>query len=265
MSRLWIEHTKVGIWIYSGANLRIEGCRFRDLLADGVNLCTETSGSVVENCSDRGSGDDCFAIWPAAFEQGHLPNRPPAGNNVIRRCTGQLPFLANGGAIYGGANNRIEDCLFTDISTGCGILISTTFETANAQRRVDNNFSGTTVVQNCRLVRCGGYDHARGWRAAFQVCLDRRSISGLKVSQVEIRDSISDGISVVAPGRAKGEGTLSDAVLEDVTVAGVGLGTPGRHGLWIREDAAGGLTLIRTQLAGVHNESGSFKISPQPE
>ena len=29
--------------------------------------------------------------------------------------------------------------------------------------------------------------------------------------------------------------------------------------------AAGGLTLIRTQLAGVHNESGSFKISPQPE
>jgi hypothetical protein len=265
VARIWVEHTKAGVWVYNGSNLVIDGCRFRNLLADGVNFCVGTNHSVVQNCTARGTGDDCYAVWPAASDQGYEEQTALPGNNVIRRSTGQLPFLANGGSLYGGANNRIEDCLFTDISAGCGILISTTFETADAQRRVDNNFSGTTVVQNCRLVRCGGYDHSWAWRAAFQVCLARRSISGLKVSQVEIRDSISDGISVVAPGRAKGEGTLSDAVLEDVTVAGVGLGTPGRHSLWIREDAAGGLTLIRTQLAGVHNESGSFKISPQAE
>ncbi len=263
--RIWAEHTKAGVWVYNGTNLVIEGCRFRNLLADGVNFCVGTNHSVVQNCTARGTGDDCYAMWPAATDQGHEEQTTMPGNNVIRRSTGQLPFLANGGSLYGGANNRIEDCLFTDISAGCGILISTTFPTFDEQRKVDNNFSGTTVVQNCRLVRCGGYDHSWTWRAAFQVCLDRRSISGLKVSQVEIRDSISDGISVVAPGRAKGEGTLSGTVLEDVTVSGVGLGAPGRHALWIRDDAAGGLTLVRTHLAGVHNESGSFKISPQPE
>ena len=59
---------------------------------------------------------------------------------MIRHCTGQLPFLANGGAIYGGADNRIEDCLFTDISAGCGILISTTFPTSDESRKIDNNF-----------------------------------------------------------------------------------------------------------------------------
>ena len=265
VARLWVEHTKAGVWVYNGSNLVIDGCRFRNLLADGVNFCVGTNHSVVQNCTTRGTGDDCYAMWPVAADQGHEEQAALPGNNVFRHSTGQLPFLANGGSLYGGANNRIEDCLFTDISAGCGILISTTFPTADAQRKVDNNFSGTTVVQNCRLVRCGGYDHAWAWRAAFQICLDRRSISGLRVRQLEIRDSMSDGISVVAPGRAKGEGTLSDAVLEDVTVAGVGLGISGRHGLWIREDAAGDLTLIRAKLGGIYNESTSFKISPQPE
>ena len=43
VARIWIEHTKVGVWIYNGADLRIEGCRFRNMLADGVNLCVGTT------------------------------------------------------------------------------------------------------------------------------------------------------------------------------------------------------------------------------
>lgn len=265
VSRLWVEHTKAGVWVYNGINLLIDGCRFRNLLADGVNFCVGTSHSIVQNCTARGTGDDCYAVWPVAADQGHGELAEKPGHNVIRRSTGQLTFLANGASLYGGANNRIEDCLFTDIATGCGILISTTFPTSDEARKVDNNFSGTTVVKNNRLVRCGGYDHSWTWRGAFQICMDRRSISGLRISQVEIRDSISDGFTVVAPGGAKGEGTLSDAVLEDVTVTGVGLGVPGRHDLWIREDAAGGLTLIRAPLAGVRNDSGRFQIVAQPE
>ncbi len=150
ISNVWLEHTKVGIWIYNGVNLLIEGCRFRNLVADGVNLCVGTSGTVIQNCSARGTGDDCFAIWPAASDQGFVGKGPKSGNNVIRHCTGQLPFLANGGAIYGGAGNRIEDCQFTDITTGCGILISTTFPTSDGSLGIDNNFSGTTVVKELR-------------------------------------------------------------------------------------------------------------------
>lgn len=264
ISRIWVEHTKAGAWIYNGVNLVIEGCRFRNLLADGVNLCVGTARSVIENCSARGTGDDCYAIWPVPSDQGHDEGAEKPGHNVIRRCTGQLPFLANGGSLYGGAGNRIEDCLFTDITAGCGILISTTFPTADEARKVDNNFSGETVVQNCRLIRCGGYDHDWAWRGALQLCLDRRSIAGVRIRQTEIRDSLSAGLSVVAPGRVKGQGVLADTRLEDVAIVGAGLGAPGGPGVWIRNDAAGGLTGTRSSLGEVRNESADFTIRADP-
>ncbi|SDS20732.1 glycosyl hydrolase family 28-related protein [Opitutus sp. GAS368] len=260
ISRVWLEHTKTGIWIYNGTNLVIDGCRFRDLLADGVNLCVGTSGTVIQNCTARGTGDDCFAMWPAASDQGFVGQGPRSGHNVVRHCTGQLPFLANGGAIYGGEDNRIEDCLFTDISAGCGILISTTFPTSDEQRKIDNNFSGTTLVRNCELLRCGGYDHDWAWRGSFQVCLDRRSISGLTISRVTIRDSISSGLTIVAPGSKKGEGTLSQARLEQVNITGTGLGGSPHHDLWIRQDAVGGATLVNSQIADIRNESVNFSL-----
>lgn len=259
VSRLWIEHTKAGVWVYNGTRLTIDGCRFRNLIADGVNFCVGTNHSVIENCTARGTGDDCYAIWPVAADQGHDEGTVKPGDNVIRRSTGSLPFLANGGSLYGGSNNRIEDCLFTDIIAGCGILISTTFPTSDEKLGVDNNFSGTTVVKNCQLIRAGGYDHSWAWRGALQICLDRRSISGLHISNVEIRDSISDGVTVVAPGSAKGQGTLANTVLENVTVAGTGLSGSTRGELWIRNDALGGLTLLGSPLK-TNNESKGFAI-----
>jgi len=257
--RLWIEHTKVGAWIYNGTQLRIEDCRFRNTLADGVNLCVGARSCVIQNCSARGTGDDCFAIWPAPNDQGFVEQSRP-GNNVLRHCTGQMPFLANGGAIYGGASNRMEDCLFTDLGAGCGILISTTFPTFDDAQKCDNNFSGTTVVQRCRLLRCGGCDHDWGWRGAMQICMDRRSIAGLEISHVDIRDSLSDGLSIVGPGSAKGEGTLSRARLDGVVIANSGLGTPSRHDLWIRQDAVGDLTLVDSRIADIKADSPHFTV-----
>ncbi len=260
VSDVWLEHTKVGIWIYNGVNLVIEGCRFRNLVADGVNLCVGTSGTVIENCTARGTGDDCFAIWPAASDQGFVGQGPPSGNNVIRRCTGQLTFLANGAAIYGGASNRIEDCRFIDIGTGCGILISTTFPTSDEGRKIDNNFSGTTLVRNCELLRCGGYDHSWAWRGSLQICMDRRSIAGLTVSEVTIKDSISSGMTIVAPGNPKGEGTLSDARLERVKISNSGIGGSPHHDLWIRRDAGGSVALRHSIIADIRNESDHFSL-----
>lgn len=260
VARVWIEHTKVGAWIYNGTRLTITGCRFRNLLADGVNFCVGTHHSVVENSTTRGTGDDCFAMWPAASDQGFDGQVRQPGHNVFRRCTGALPFLANGGAIYGGEGNAIEDCLFTDITPGCGVLISSTFPTDDPARGIDNNFSGTTTVRDVDLVRCGGYDHSWAWRGAFQICLDRKSISGLAIANVTIRDSFSTGLTVVAPGSAKGQGTLAHARLEKVTIAKGGLsGEPGT-GLWIRDDAQGGLTIVDSQIAGIENKSAHFKI-----
>lgn len=263
--RIWVEHTKAGVWVYNGTRLVIEGCRFRNLLADGVNLCVGTNHSVVENCSARGTGDDCFAIWPAPSDQGYDEHAPQPGHNVIRRCTGRLTFLANGGALYGGANNRIEDCLFTDIGTGCGILISTTFPTADEAAGVDNTFSGETVVRNVRLVRCGGHDHGWAWRGALQFCLHRRSIAGVRVSDVEIRESLSDGITVIAPGREQGQDRLTDTVLSRVTVTETGLGSGSDRGLWIRSDVTGAATLIDARIPRIQNESNAFDLVVKPD
>jgi hypothetical protein len=260
VSRIWVEHTKVGMWFYNCGNLVVEGCRFRDTLADGINFCVGMHGSAVQNCTTRGTGDDCFAIWPAPSDQGFNENEPRPGSNVFRHCTGQLPFLANGGAVYGGAANRIEDCLFTDISPGCGILLSTTFPTSDEKSKIDNNFSGTTAVRNCELVRCGGFDHGWAWRAALQLCLDRRSISGVSVTDVKIRDSLSDAISIVAPGAKNGQGMLSNTRLDNVTVQNFGLGAASRHGLWVREDASGSLTISHSQITDIQNSSTNFTI-----
>jgi hypothetical protein len=263
VSRVWVEHTKVGAWIYNGTKLVIDGCRFRNALADGVNFCVGTRESVVQNCTARGTGDDCFAIWPAPSDQGFVERSPLPGNNVFRRCTGQLTFLANGGAIYGGANNHIEDSLFTDISTGCGVLISTTFPTADAKLGIDNNFSGTTAVQNCDLIRCGGYDHGWTWRGSLQLCMDRRSISGVIISNVNIKDSMSDGLTIVAPGSNNGLGTLSNALLQNVNIPNYGLGAHSRHGLWVREDARGKVNIIDSTIAEIQNSSTNFTIIKQ--
>ena len=264
VSNIWVEHTKVGMWFYNGTKVTVAGCRFRNTLADGINLCVGCREFLVESCSARGTGDDCFAIWPTPSDQGYTEQTPVPGLNIIRHCTGQVPFLANGGAIYGGKDNHIEDCLFQDIAPGCGILLSTTFPTSDDGLKINNNFSGTTVVSNCDVIRCGGFDHGWNWRAAFTLCLDRHSLSGLEISNVNIKDSLSDGFGIVAPGSAHGDGTLSHVHLENVSIPNCGIGTTGRHGLWIRDDARGNLAISHSQISDIKNSSPNFTILQAP-
>ena len=228
ISRLWVEHVKTGAWIWNSKGLVIDSCRFRDTIADGCNINYGMQSCVVTNCTCRGTGDDCFAFWPASAGTYTL------GQNVVTHCSAQTPFLANGGAIYGGASNRIEDCQFLDITYGCGILLSTTFPVGA------NIFSGTTVAQRCDLIRCGGYDPGYQWRAALQLCLDTYSggITGVNLNNLNITNSISDGMSVIG-----GDGTLSSAVAANVSIPNYGIGVSGRNGLWARSDAVGSMTV----------------------
>jgi hypothetical protein len=256
ISRIWIEHTKTGIWVNNSSNLVVEGCRFRNTIADGVNFCVGMSHSTITNCTARGTGDDCFAIWPAT----HAPQEFDPGFNKISYCTAQTPFLANGTAIYGGKSNRVEDCLIADIPTGCGILLSTTFPTANTNQGVDNNFSGTTVVQDCDLIRSGGFDPWRTWRAALQVCLDGRDIAGVEICNLNIKDSISDGLSIVGPGKGQCRNALTNATLANVNIPNFGIGAENRHGLWIRNDVCGGFNIRNSEIVEQENNSPDFII-----
>ncbi len=250
ISRIWIEHTKTAAWILNSQGLVVDGCRFRDTIADGINVNLGMRGTVVTNCTARGTGDDGFAIWPAPGPESYIP-----GLNVITHCTTQSPFLANGGAIYGGISNRVEDCLFQDIVYDCGILISTTFPVGS------NIFSGLTVAQRCDLVRCGN-------NAGLQVCLQNGSLSGLEMNNLNILESIADGMNIIAPGSnpTAGLGTLSDASMASVAIPVYGLGYSGKHGLWARNDAIGALLISNSVIGEYRNDSPhfAFKFAPPP-
>lgn len=256
IARIWVEHTKVGMWIENSTHLLVEDCRLRNTIADGINFCIGMNQSTIQNCTARGTGDDCFAFWPAAFaKQEYSP-----GHNLVNHCTAQLPFLANGAAVYGGESNAVKNCLFTDISPGCAILISTTFPTANSKVNVDNNFSGTTVIENCNIKTSGGFDHEWNWRAAIEICLDRRSIAGIEMNNLNIENSLSTGLSVIAKNEAGKTSVLSGAIIKNIKISTYGIGVKSKHGLWIADNAHGSLTLAKADITEIKNESKDFVI-----
>ena len=131
---------------------------------------------------------------------------------------------------------------------------------SKALRRIDNNFSGDTLVRNCKLARCGGWDHAWGWRAALQICVDRRDISGLSISKVQIVDSISDGFSVIARAESSQPRALSESRLVDSRISGYGIGIAGRHGLWVGPKVRGALLVENCDVPEWKNDSLDFAI-----
>jgi hypothetical protein len=50
------------------------------------------------------------------------------------------------------------------------------------------------------------------------------------------------------------------ARLEDVVVSTFGLGVPSPHGLWIRQDALGDLTLIDSKISDMQSDSSRFSL-----
>jgi hypothetical protein len=249
IARIWVEHTKAAAWILNSQGLVVDGCRFRNTLADGINVNRGMRGTLVTNCTARGTGDDGFAIWPSPGSQTYA-----AGQNVITHCTAQTPFLANGGAIYGGDSNRIEDCLFRDTTYGCGILVSTTFP-------VGTPFTGATVAQNSDVIGCGGNDiGGYDWRAAVQLCVETSAgLPGVTLDRLNISNSISDGLSIIG-----GAGALSNALAANVSIPNYGLGVLGRHGLWARSDTLGSMTVSNATIVETRDDSTHFAFTFLP-
>jgi hypothetical protein len=224
LENIWVEHTKVGYWVGNGSTdgLVIINSRFRDLYADGVNFCNGTSNSVVENSHFRNTGDDALASWSP---QGNGVNT----NNVFRFNTVQVPWRANCFAIYGGADNRIEDNLCYDVVTYPGILV--------AQQFNSNPFSGITVIQRNSLIRAGGpmFNDQHG---ALKIWADQGEITGL-----EIRDNLIDsptfsGIEV------EGSYRITNATIDQVDVQNAGT-----YGIILHSDLSGQVTFTSVTVS----------------
>ena len=258
IERIWVEHTKVGCWPSNSDGLVISDCRMRDLIADGYNLNVGMRNTLVYNCTARGTGDDSFAIWPTTPE---ITQSIPAsqvyspGYNTIDHCTAELNFVASGGAIYGAPGNKITNCLFRDISVGCGVLISGLFGEGT------NYFSGTTMVANCDLIRTGGYDsNTPGWWAGLRLAMNSAGVTnaglpGLTVSNVNIEDSLAYGVAIEASQ------PLNNGILNNVHIGNFGLAQPGFHAVWANPQAVGSMTIENSSISEMpKNESSTFKF-----
>ncbi|WP_410790333.1 CARDB domain-containing protein [Kribbella sp. C-35] len=202
ITNVWIEHSNVGVWVgrdYDNIpelwgpadGLEFSGMRIRDTYADGINFSNGTRNSKVFNSSFRTTGDDALAVWAnkyvkdQAVDVGH--------DNTFTNNTVQLPWRANGIAIYGGYGNKIENNLVYDTMNYPGIMLATDHDPLP--------FSGTTLIANNALYRCGGVfwneDQEFGAITLFPSNLP---IPGVTIRDTEIYDSTYDGIQFKTGG-----------------------------------------------------------------
>lgn len=240
---IWVEHTKTGAWLVNSDGLLVEGCRFRDTIADGINLCVGMRNTTVRNCTVRGNGDDCFAIWPATYIK---PLYSPGFNRFVH-CTGQLPFLAQAFSIYGGEGNSVAHCEAIDIPYGAGLFASTTFPT-------EFGFRGNTQFTDSRIIRTGDEDGAIGTYANLL------NLAGLRFNHIEVIDSPRDGIKFTSVnGHA-----LSNTTFDQIQIKNAGLAGEG-CGILVPKGAVGSATLngvhiINAKTAAVRNHSKKFTL-----
>ncbi|GAA1372810.1 carbohydrate-binding protein [Streptomyces beijiangensis] len=236
---VWIEHTKVGLWIDAPTKgLYVSGLRIRDTFADGVNLHKGTTDTELWNTSVRNTGDDGLAM----FSEGQAVT-----NSAFRFNTVQSPLLANAAAIYGGNGNRIEDNVVADTVTGAsGIAISSRFAPVP--------FSGTTSVQRNTLSRTGGYEP--NWASklgALWIYADSSDITApVLVQDNDILDSTYSGLLITW------QKTVSSLTVKNTKIA-----TTGSYGIEINSAGSGtfsGVTVTGAPAGGL-SLAGGFAVT----
>ena len=215
ITNVWIEHANVGVWVgrdfdnipelWGPADgLQFSGMRVRDTYADGINFTNGTRNSKVFNSSFRTTGDDSLAVWanPAVKDQ-VVDN---THDNHFVNNTVQLPWRANGIAIYGGYDNSIENNLVYDTMNYPGIMLATDHSPLP--------FSGTTLVANNAIYRGGGvfWNEAQEF-GAITLFPSTKDITGVTIRDTEIHDSTYDGIQF-----KNGGGTMPNVVISNVKI-----------------------------------------------
>ncbi|MGW0718801.1 CARDB domain-containing protein [Streptomyces sp. NPDC002778] len=224
ITNVWIEHANVGAWVgrdYSnipelwgpGDGVEFSGVRIRNTYADGVNFANGTRNSTVYNSSFRNTGDDALAVWASkyvkdtAVDIGH--------DNHFRNNTIQLPWRANGIAVYGGYGNTIENNLVSDTMNYPGIMLATDHDPLP--------FSGQTLIANNGLYRTGGAfwneDQEFG---AITLFAQGPNIPGVTIRDTDIHDSTYDGIQFKTGGGAMPDVKISNVRI-DKSVNGCGV------------------------------------------
>lgn len=243
ITNVWIEHANVGVWVgrdYDNIpalwgpadGLQFSGMRIRNTYADGINFSNGTRNSQVFNSSFRTTGDDALAVWANPYVKD--PSVDIAHDNRFVNNTVQLPWRANGIAIYGGYGNTIENNLIFDTMNYPGIMLATDHDPLP--------FSGTTLIANNGLYRTGGAfwneDQEFGAITLFPAT---RDIVGVTIRDTDIYDSTYDGIQF-----KNGGGNMPNVVITNVRISNSLNGA----GILAMGGARGSATLTNVTITG---------------
>jgi hypothetical protein len=253
ITNVWIEHANVAVWVgrdYDNIpalwgpadGLQFSGMRIRDTYADGINFTNGTRNSRVFNSSFRTTGDDSLAVWANRYVKDTSVD--VAHDNAFVNNTIQLPWRANGIAIYGGYGNRIENNLIYDTMNYPGIMLATDHDPLP--------FSGTTVIANNALYRCGGVFWGEQQKfGAITFFAQSRDITGVTLRDTEIHDSTYDGIQFKTGG-----GQVPNVAITNVRIDKSNNGA----GILAMSGARGSATL--TNVTITNSATGNIVVEP---
>lgn len=216
IKNVWIEHANVAAWVgrdygnipdlwNPGDGLEFSGMRIRNTYADGVNFSNGTRNSTVSDSSFRNTGDDALAVWANKYVKD--PAQDIGHDNSFTGNTVQLPWRANGIAVYGGYGNKIEKNLISDTMNYPGIMLATDHDPLP--------FSGQTLIADNGLYRTGGAFWGEQQEfGAITLFAQGQNIPGVTIRDTDIHDSTYDGIQFKSGG-----GATPDVKIDNVRIS----------------------------------------------
>jgi len=208
----WAEHFECGGWIadYSGyvsEDLLVEGCRFRNNYADGINCSQASNRHIIRCCSFRNNGDDDMASWTTSRR---------CVNVEFAYCTAENNWRASSLGFFGGTGHRAHHlAIFDGLESGI---------------RVNADFSGLGFGDTARIYihdvtvdHCGCKGGTRGVSGDFwgnkQGAVNigntaNYDVKHLTMENICVVNSRSDALYV----RATGNRYITDLVLQDIVV-----------------------------------------------
>ncbi|MEU1812797.1 glycosyl hydrolase family 28-related protein [Micromonospora aurantiaca (nom. illeg.)] len=244
---LYLHHTKVGMW-FDGpmTGLRVTDTVIADQIADGLNFHTGVTHSSVTNSVVRNSGDDALAMWSEGTAN---------ASNTFAYNTVQSPVLANGIALYGGADLTVAHNLIADpVREGSAIQVGSRFGA--------EPFTGRLRITGNTTVRAGTYDlnWNIGLGAIWFYALDRSiDAADIQVSGDAYLDSTYNAIMLVSDWPVKDSVRIDNVRFRDIRVDGAGTSV-------VSARTAGGASFANVDARNVGavgvNNCGSFHFTP---
>lgn len=250
---LYIQHTKVGIWLDGpGSNLLVRDNIIVDQMADGLNIRRGWTDVRATNNFFRNTGDDAMAMWSHHVSGDAAMDLDKNVGNVFDHNTVQTPVLANGIAIYGGRDNTVADNLVAD-PVREGSALHAGF------RHHSTDFEGHLTFERNTTVRAGtrelNWDIGVG--AIWFYALEGHMDADFRVLDSDLLDVSYNAIQFISEWSVKDAYGIEHVTVQDVRIDGAGTNV-------INARAFGSASLENVQARNVGhdfiNNCGSFNF-----